>query len=346
MNTSRCEFEEPVLTGVTVDAEGAKLERVYPSAIGDLFPDDELRISARLVASDAGGKGKIILRGTSGGVQKSFEVPFDLTVADAGSSATLAHPWAGRLWALSRVDDVLGDIRAKGESDERKNEAIELGLTYNLVTPYTSFLAIPENEETANARDVLSSARDRKRKLLAQSGDAAALSRWNMPPGDPILKVRAPRDAQRVTAAFPFGLVTDLAYDDFSESWMTRFLVPANVTDGTYEVRVTIVDAYGAMSIARVAYTIDSTEPAFQVDVKTEGDLVSVRVLSDEPLREARMIAVSEPGRAVVLTNRGDGRTFEGTIRAPRQGSFDLRVVVADSAHNESDRTVHVDVTR
>src|SRR5208283_1966412 len=98
-----------------------------------------------------------------------------------------------------------------------------------------------------------------------------------------VLRVQAPRDAKRVTAMFPFGLTQDLGYDDMSESWMTRFLVPKDVSDGEYEVRVVIVLRGGEVKTATVRYTIDSRAPQVDVTAKPAGDGVDVRVLCDEP---------------------------------------------------------------
>src|SRR5204862_4765989 len=96
---------------------------------------------------------------------------------------------------------------------------------------------------------------------------AANLSRMNMPPGDPILKVRAPRDAVRVTAMFPFGLTQDLSWDETTEQWTTRFLVPTNVADGVYEVPVVIVTKDGKTIASKAEYIIDSKAPKLDVQV-------------------------------------------------------------------------------
>ena len=99
-------------------------------------------------------------------------------------------------------------------------------------------------------------------EIMAAHKDAVALSRSSMPPGDPILQVRAPSSAQQVTAYFPFGLVKDLVYDADAEHWRVRFLVPKGVVDGVYEVKIVIVHADGTIEVARIPYTIDSSEMA------------------------------------------------------------------------------------
>ncbi|MBN2360908.1 MAG: hypothetical protein JXR83_15740, partial [Deltaproteobacteria bacterium] len=108
--------------------------------------------------------------------------------------ATL-RPWVGRLWAATRVDDLTEETRLQSETDEPKNEAIGLALAHNLVCRHTAFLAMPESEITADSPRLMQSARASERAILAQRKDAVALSRDNMPPGDPLLTVVAPPDA-------------------------------------------------------------------------------------------------------------------------------------------------------
>jgi Ca-activated chloride channel family protein len=318
---------------VTLRAEGGSIERVYPETLGDLFPGDELRMFGR---TNAPGPFRIVIDARYQGQWRHF-------AANVDPSVPSDEPWVARGWARARVDDLLGEISAKGETDELKGEAVDLGLAFALVTPYTSFLAVPESVMTDAAKDVVLGMRERRKHILASRTDAAALSRLNMPPGDPILRVHAPRDAKRVTAMFPFGLTQDLAYDAMSESWMTRFLVPNDVADGTYEVRTVIELLDGTVNVAACSYTIDSRAPEVDVDAKPSVDGVDVRVLCDEPALEARAAAVDDLRKVVSLTAGFDKRTFSGhLVLAP--GHHRLRIVVADAARNESTREVEVDV--
>src|SRR5260370_36026904 len=123
------------------------IERVYPQALGDLFPADELRVFGR---SRSQQPFKVVLEGNERGAKRRFE-----TTVDPTSEAS--EPWVAQSWARARVDDLLEETSAKGESEELKNEAIELGLAYGLVTPYTSFLAIPETELTEAATNAVGS---------------------------------------------------------------------------------------------------------------------------------------------------------------------------------------------
>jgi Ca-activated chloride channel family protein len=327
------QLEEPVLTDVTLQAEGGSLTRVYPNKLSDLFPGDELRVFGRATTERSF---KLVLEGRDHGVVRRFETQLD-------TSSSAEAPWVARGWAQSRVDELLEQTSANGDSDERQNEVIELGLAYELITPYTSFLAIPESAMTEDAQVVRESMRERRKHILAMRTDAAALSRLNMPPGDPVLRVHAPRDAARVTAMFPFGQAQDLAYDDESESWMTRFLVPNDVADGSYEVRVIIVLADGTVQATLAHYTIDSKEAQVEVDASPSEDGIDVRATADEALIEVRIAASDDLRHAVALTPSADKRAFTGHIRlAP--GRHRLRIVASDLARNETEREIDVEV--
>jgi len=317
------QIESPALIGLSVEARGAALTRTYPRSLPDLSAGDDLLVAGRVLGAP-GARLDLVVHGTLGGRQVAY--PVSVVLPESAS-----HPWVARTWAKSRVDDVLEEMAlTRSPPPELQTEVIELGLAYGLVTPYTSFLAVPESELDAGQSRNLSEMRAERAKVLAANSDAAALSRRSMPPGDPVLTVDAPRDALQVTAFFPFGLVKDLRFDERLEKWTVRFLVPTDVPDGAYEAQVVIVKRDGALELARASYVIDSRAPDFEVDFA--GSRIRVRV--SEPARKVTVVLAADPRRRTVL--RGDGREFEGE----RPGTGRLRVVVADLARNEAAREV------
>jgi Ca-activated chloride channel family protein len=317
------QIESPALIGLSVESRGAALTRTYPRSLPDLSAGDDLLLAGRVLGAP-GARLDLVVHGTLGGRQVAY--PVSVVLPESAS-----HPWVARTWAKSRVDDVLEEMAlTRSPPPELQTEVIELGLAYALVTPYTSFLAVPESELDAVQSQKLSEMRAHRAKVLAANSDAAALSRRSMPPGDPILTVDAPRDALQVTAFFPFGLVKDLRFDERLEKWIVRFLVPTDVPDGAYEAQVVIVRRDGALELARASYVIDSQAPDFEVDFA--GPRIRVRV--SEPARKVTVVLAADPRRRTVL--RGDGREFEGE----RPGIGRLRVVVADLARNEAAREV------
>src|SRR5262249_35483538 len=57
------------------------------------------------------------------------------------------------LWAMRRVGHLLDQIRLNGESKELRDEVVDLGTRYGIVTPYTSYLVL----ESSERRPMLSS---------------------------------------------------------------------------------------------------------------------------------------------------------------------------------------------
>jgi Ca-activated chloride channel family protein len=57
-----------------------------------------------------------------------------------------------RLWATRRVGWLMEQIRSNGEQKELRDEVVDLGTRYGIVTPYTSYLAV-EASEAANITD-------------------------------------------------------------------------------------------------------------------------------------------------------------------------------------------------
>jgi Ca-activated chloride channel family protein len=240
------------------------------------------------------------------------------------------------------VDRLLEDISLKGETDERRNEAIELALSYGLVTPYTSFLAIPESELTETTSEMMTDARARKRAILAKRKDAVALSRSDMPPGDPVLTVQAPADALRVTAFFPFGLEKELHFDPDENNWRVRFLVPKDTPDGEYEVPVLIVHRDGREQWLTGRYVIDSQEPEFEPMVQCTGDTMHLSVTVQGRMREVRAARVSDPRQRVrlLLDPRDPRRSrYLGKMRLGSTSDA-VRIVVTDMARNEGEEIV------
>ena len=110
------------------------------------------------------------------------------------------------------MQDLLEGIALEGETEPAKNEVVELAIAYDMVTPYTAFLAIPESELTDASKDDLAAARKARQQILAAHPDAVALARRDAA-GDPLLECGRPERAPG-HGRVPFGLVEDLAWDE------------------------------------------------------------------------------------------------------------------------------------
>lgn len=159
-------IEAPVLVGLELEADGPTLTKMYPPTLPDLFQADELRVVARVR-----GTGPMTLALTGHDATGPVRL-----VAHINVPAAARRPWVGRLWANARIDHLGERMALAGETSEMKDETIELALAYDVVTEYTSFLAIPESELTWQTARTLAEARQRKADLRSKMSDARALS--------------------------------------------------------------------------------------------------------------------------------------------------------------------------
>ena len=157
-------ISKPLLVDISIDVDGPVASRIYPRTLPDLFAEDELLVSGRL-------RGTGVAKFTIKGKLEGKPVAYTRTV-DLGKAA--ARPWVGTLWAQKRVAHLLEEISLGSSAPELVEEVTNLALAYNFVTPYTAFLAIPDSELGA-MRGTVEAMRDRKRKIMADNPEVAAL---------------------------------------------------------------------------------------------------------------------------------------------------------------------------
>jgi Ca-activated chloride channel homolog len=125
-------IQSPVLTSVKVTFDGLNTYDVEPSSIPDVFAERPVIVFGKWRGRP---QGTIRLTGISGdGVYaNSIDVS---AVQPQKSNEALKY-----LWARHRIT-LLSDYNKLRSDDKRILEVTELGLTYNLLTAYTSFVAI------------------------------------------------------------------------------------------------------------------------------------------------------------------------------------------------------------
>ena len=327
-------IDSPVLSQIAVTFPGFKAYDVLPAAVPDVLASRPLVILGKYKGAPSG---RIVVDGQTGAGRFHQAIPV-VASKDDGKNGVLPI-----LWARRKVAEI-NDEMAFGGDEGLREVLAELGVRYHLLTSETSFVAI--DHVVANTTGQL----DTQKQALPLPegvsnlavGSEAGLSRSEMPPGDPILTVKAPAEARKVTAYFPFGLVKDLVYDPVAGVWQTRFLVPKTVPDGEYTVPVAIVHADGRMERINATYRIDSTQPEFATQVVATETGASIVVTSTDRLREVVVFDPATRAR-VYLTGSDDGLTFTGELPLS-MGKHLLRVVVTDMARNEADDLVTAEV--
>jgi Ca-activated chloride channel family protein len=135
----------PLLTDVEVELEGLESSEIYPEYLPDLFRGSSLLLTGRYRAD--GEWVTVRVRGWAGDVRREFVYRFSLT--EAGE-----HDFVPRLWATRRVGALLDRVRVEGVSPELESEIRELGLSYGVVTPYTTFVIDGQVDGAASAENM------------------------------------------------------------------------------------------------------------------------------------------------------------------------------------------------
>lgn len=123
----------PLFTQIQLKTEGFDIYDVSPKSIPDVFADRPILIYGKYKGK---AKGKLTVSGWLG----NKRVTQDLAISKGRlSKSNVALRY---LWARKRIEQ-LDDYR-KNFRDNVKKEVVQLSLTYNLASQYTSFVAIDE----------------------------------------------------------------------------------------------------------------------------------------------------------------------------------------------------------
>ncbi|HEX5875006.1 MAG TPA: VIT and VWA domain-containing protein [Pyrinomonadaceae bacterium] len=132
----------PVLTDLQLHMGGAQTDLVYPRTIPDLFRGSQLTLIGRYGNENDLSGTQIVLTGLSGGVSRSYNytnLKFPLRAE--------TNEYLPRLWATRRVGWLMEQVRLNGEQKELRDEIVDLGTRYGIVTPYTSYLALEDERQ-------------------------------------------------------------------------------------------------------------------------------------------------------------------------------------------------------
>ncbi|HLH52978.1 MAG TPA: VIT domain-containing protein [Verrucomicrobiae bacterium] len=131
-------IKEPVLANPELKFNGdARISKLYPARLPDLFNGDQLVIVGRY--SGHGDSG-VVLEGNVRGGHRKFG--YDVRFPEISSE----NDFLPRLWATRRIGYLLDEIRLHGENSELKDEVTDLARKYGVVTPYTAYLIVEDEQ--------------------------------------------------------------------------------------------------------------------------------------------------------------------------------------------------------
>ncbi|HET6490182.1 MAG TPA: VWA domain-containing protein, partial [Syntrophales bacterium] len=125
-------IQSPVLTQVKVDFKGFEVYDVEPLTVPDILADRPVIVFGKWRGK---AKGTIAVSGITG--EGAYKESIDVAkVKPSGANSALRY-----FWARHRIT-LLSDYNRLRSDDKRIREVTELGLQYNLLTAYTSFVAV------------------------------------------------------------------------------------------------------------------------------------------------------------------------------------------------------------
>ena len=134
----------PVLTKIRAEFDRFKVYDVEPPSIPDVLADRPVIIFGKWRGRP---QGRIMVRGLS--ADGPFEQELDVSATrPSNTNAALRYLWARHRIAL------LADYNRLQPQDERVREVTNLGLSYNLLTAYTSFVAVDSQRRLKDGKAV------------------------------------------------------------------------------------------------------------------------------------------------------------------------------------------------
>jgi len=135
-------IQSPVLTQVKVKFNGFETYAVEPVAIPDVLADRPVLVFGKWRGNP---KGTITLTGITG------EGNYSETMKVSEYKPARDNEALKYLWARHRIT-ILSDYNKLHSDDKRVHEVTQLGLSYNLLTAYTSFVAVDNEVRHADGK--------------------------------------------------------------------------------------------------------------------------------------------------------------------------------------------------
>jgi len=278
-------IRNPVMTGIEVAIEGAKLRDIYPRRIGDLFEGDQLVLVGRYSGS---GTKTLVVTGTYEAKQRGFEYPVDLS-----DKCDARFAFVERLWAVRRVGYLMDQIQLNGESQEIIDDLVKLSEKYGIMTPYTSFLA-DESVKLSEREEVRGRMRGMAEGLALDvsgaSAQRAAKARLELRYAD-----RAPAAGAVARAAPMIGHADKDAYE------AGRAQTVANVR----QIGNQALYRRGQVWVAANATEIDPARDAAKIQTIECFSEEYFKLVRANTVEENQILAAQSPGEELLIRLRG-----------------------------------------
>lgn len=131
--------QSPLLTDIELEWRGIEVTDVYPRRTPDVFSAKPIILTGRYTRA---ARGSLIVIGKTASGDYRREIAVELP------SSEPRHDSLASIWARRKVDDLMNRDLAgiqRGQAQQSvKDEIVQLGLDYRLLTQFTSFVAVEE----------------------------------------------------------------------------------------------------------------------------------------------------------------------------------------------------------
>ncbi len=134
----RRKLVHPVATELKIEIEGVEIYAALPESLPNLYHGSPIRLIGRYKTP---GKANVTISGNVMGR------PFEQLVELEFPSADDDNPQIERMWAYARVQQLLNQVRQRGESPQLKEDIVRLCEGYSIVSQYASFLVLENDNE-------------------------------------------------------------------------------------------------------------------------------------------------------------------------------------------------------
>ncbi len=159
------EVGKPGLRDAKLSIEGLPTAAVYPAVLPNVPLGQQQVILGRFLPGAEGRSATVVLTGTVAGATVRWTSTLAAPTADAGNS------FLPRLWARRHLDMLL----AQGKDPKTQEEILALSREHQLMTPYTSFLVLENDEDRARYGVERTVKRADGERFFAEAKDKVAL---------------------------------------------------------------------------------------------------------------------------------------------------------------------------
>ncbi len=143
-------LESPVLKGISVDWGDGVAAESWPQVIPDLYLGEPLVVSAALGKVRDPEQARITVSGAS---HSGVKWQSTMALRDANLTGGI-----GALWARQKIDGLLDSLREGANETDIRTAVVELALRHQLVSKYTSLVAVDKTPARAQGQDLHTSA--------------------------------------------------------------------------------------------------------------------------------------------------------------------------------------------